>query len=159
MFCIDMEFSPSRWQGTRVDTLPFTWQDSSNPWGLGPINGRSNTLWNEITNPTHLPWALALWVTELKLDVKDQCPTLSDLSPLCSTQPLLGNLSKTFKRILSVKGVPPPPTPLTENQCEKKKDFFLSGIGGYPLPPLNGQNPLKRFWQVPLRLHNWKVRS
>ena len=23
-----------------------------------------------------------------------------------------------------------PPTPLTENQCEKKKDFFLSGIGG-----------------------------
>ena len=26
---------------------------------------------------------------------------------------------------------------------KKKKDFFLSGQGGYP--PLNGQNPLKRF--------------
>ena len=36
--------------------------------------------------------------------------------------------------VLSVKGVPPPPTPLTENQCEKKKDFFLSGKGGYPPP-------------------------
>ena len=44
LFCIDMEFSLSRWQGTRVDILPFTWQDSSNPWGFGPINRRSNTL-------------------------------------------------------------------------------------------------------------------
>ena len=26
----------------------------------------------------------------------------------------------------------------------KKEDFFLSGKGGYP-PPLNGQNPVKRF--------------
>ena len=40
----------------------------------------------------------------------------------------------------SVKGVPPPPTPLTENQWEKKKVFFLSGKGGYPLPPLNGKS-------------------
>ena len=32
-------------------------------------------------------------------------------------------------------GGTPPPIPLTENQCEKKKVFFLNGIGGYP-PPL-----------------------
>ena len=44
-------------------------------------------------------------------------------------------------------GTPSPPS--TENQCEKKKVFFLNGIGGYP-PPLNGQNPLKRFWKLPL---------
>ena len=36
-----------------------------------------------------------------------------------------------------------PPLPLTENQSEKKKVFFLSGKGGYP-PPLNGRIPLKR---------------
>ena len=72
LFCIDMEFSLSRWQGTRVDILPFTWQDSSNPWGFGPINRRSN-IWNEITNSTHLPW-----VTNLEFDAKDKCPTLSD---------------------------------------------------------------------------------
>ena len=34
-----------------------------------------------------------------------------------------------------IGGYPPPPT-LTENQCEKKKDFFLSGKGGYLPPPL-----------------------
>ena len=51
----------------------------------------------------------------------------------------LGRPSKTTYRILSVKGVPPPPTHLTKNQCEKKKVFFLSGIGGYP-PPLNGKS-------------------
>ena len=28
-----------------------------------------------------------------------------------------------------------PPHPLTENQCEKKKVFFLSGIGGVPPHP------------------------
>ena len=28
-----------------------------------------------------------------------------------------------------------------QSLCSKK----LSGKGGYPLPPLNGQNPLKRF--------------
>ena len=36
-----------------------------------------------------------------------------------------------------------PPTPLTENQCEKRKVFFLIGKRGYP-PPLNGRIPLKR---------------
>ena len=46
-------------------------------------------------------------------------------------------LREPFK---NVKGVPPPPTPLTENQCEKKKVFFLSGKGGYPHPPLNGES-------------------
>ena len=30
-------------------------------------------------------------------------------------------------------GTPTPP--LTEDQCEKKKVFFLSGKGGYPPPP------------------------
>ena len=42
--------------------------------------------------------------------------------------------------------------PLTENQCEKKKVFFLSGKGGYPAPPLNGRIPLKRKWKVPLSI-------
>ena len=45
----------------------------------------------------------------------------------------------------------------------KRRFFFLSGIGGYPHPPLNGksvwkkkvfflngQNPLKRKWKLPL---------
>ena len=32
-----------------------------------------------------------------------------------------------------------PPPALTENRCEKKKVFFLSGKGGYP-PPLNGKS-------------------
>ena len=32
-----------------------------------------------------------------------------------------------------IGGYPPPP--LTENQGEKKKDFFLSGKGGSPPPP------------------------
>ena len=43
--------------------------------------------------------------------------------------------------IAELGGTPPPP--LTENQCEKKKVFFLSGKGGYPTP-LNGRIPLKR---------------
>ena len=46
----------------------------------------------------------------------------------------------TFQKLLSgffpLRGYPPP-TPLTENQCEKKKVFFLSGKGGYPLSPLS----------------------
>ena len=39
--------------------------------------------------------------------------------------------------------------PLNGKSVWKKEGFFLNGIGGYP-PPLNGQNPLKRFWKVPL---------
>ena len=41
---------------------------------------------------------------------------------------ILGNLSKTFYRILSVKGVPPPPTPLTDNHFPKKT---IADRGGY----------------------------
>ena len=44
----------------------------------------------------------------------------------------LGELSKTFQRILSVKGVPPP-YPLNGKQfCQKN----LNGKGGVPPPPL-----------------------
>ena len=40
------------------------------------------------------------------------------------------------------------PPPLNgQSLCSKK----LSGKGGTP-PPLNGKNPLKRFWQLPLGL-------
>ena len=51
---------------------------------------------------------------------------------------MLGNLSKTFKRIFSVKGVPLPPVyPLNgKSFCQKT----LSGKGGVP-PPLNGKLP------------------
>ena len=38
------------------------------------------------------------------------------------------------KPLAELGGTPSPP--LTENQCEKKKDFFLSGKGGTPSPPL-----------------------
>ena len=65
---------------------------------------------------------------------------------LCSAHQQLvtkGRSHLRFSGFCPLRG-PPPPTPLTENQCEKKKVFFLNGIGGYP-PPLNGQNPLKRF--------------
>ena len=50
---------------------------------------------------------------------------------------MLGNLSKTFKRIFSVKGVPLPPVyPLNgKSFCQKN----LSGKGGHP-PPLNGKS-------------------
>ena len=70
------------------------------------------------------------------------------------------DLRRRFFSLAELGGTPPP---LTENQCEKKKDFLLSGIGGYPPPltnnhcaqkslaerggnpPLNGKNPLKPF--------------
>ena len=41
-----------------------------------------------------------------------------------------GGFQKRFSGFCPLRGYPNPP--LTENQCEKKKDFFLSGIGGYP---------------------------
>ena len=40
--------------------------------------------------------------------------------------------NKFTKLILSVKGVPPPPTPLTDNHFAKKT---LAKRGGYPPPP------------------------
>ena len=49
-----------------------------------------------------------------------------------------GTCQKRFSGIRPLRGYPPP-TPLTENRCEKKKVFFLSGKGGYP-PPLNGKS-------------------
>ena len=53
------------------------------------------------------------------------------------------DLKRRFFSLAELGGTPP--SPLTENQCEKKKVFFLSGKGGYPHPPLNGRIPLKRF--------------
>ena len=43
-----------------------------------------------------------------------------------------GTCQKHFSGFCPLRGYPPPHTsdPLTENQCEKKKDCFLSGIGG-----------------------------
>ena len=40
------------------------------------------------------------------------------------------DLKRRFFSLAELGGTPTPP--LTENQCEKKKVFFLSGIGGYP---------------------------
>ena len=51
------------------------------------------------------------------------------------------DLKRRFFSLAELGGTPSPP--LTENQSEKKKVFFLSGKGGYP-PPLNGRIPLKR---------------
>ena len=51
------------------------------------------------------------------------------------------DLKRRFFSLAELGGTPSPP--LTANQCEKKKVFFLSGKGGYP-PPLNGRIPLKR---------------
>ena len=39
------------------------------------------------------------------------------------------DLKRRFFSLAELGGTPPP---LTENQCEKKKVFFLSGKGGYP---------------------------
>ena len=46
------------------------------------------------------------------------------------------DLKRRFFSLAELGGTPP--LPLTENQCEKKKNFFLSGIGGYH-PPLTGK--------------------
>ena len=50
-----------------------------------------------------------------------------------------GTCQKRFSGIRPLRGYPPLPPALTENQSEKKKVFFLSGKGGYP-PPLNGKS-------------------
>ena len=44
-----------------------------------------------------------------------------------------GTFHLRFSGIRPLRGYPPPL--LTENQCEKKKVFFLSGKGGYPPAP------------------------
>ena len=43
------------------------------------------------------------------------------------------DLNRRFFSLAELGGTPP--LPLTENHCEKKKVFFLSGKGGYPPPP------------------------
>ena len=52
------------------------------------------------------------------------------------------DLKRRFFSLAELGGTPTPP--LTENQCEKKKVFFLSGIGGYP-PTLGQHWLLKQF--------------
>ena len=42
------------------------------------------------------------------------------------------DLKRRFFSLAELGGTPS--LPLTENQCEKKKVFFLSGKGGYPPP-------------------------
>ena len=54
------------------------------------------------------------------------------------TKCLYSHLREAFKNVLAELGGTPPP--LTENQSEKKKVFFLRGKGGYP-PPLT-ESPL-----------------
>ena len=58
------------------------------------------------------------------------------LTLLLKIKDIFQKLSKTTQRILSVKGVPPPPpyrTPLTDNHFPKKP----LQKGGVPPPPLN----------------------
>ena len=52
-----------------------------------------------------------------------------------------------------IGGYTPPPLN-GQSLCSKK----LSGHGGYP-PPHNGQNPLKRFWKLPLVSLSWLWRA
>ena len=52
-----------------------------------------------------------------------------------------GRCHLRFSGIRPLRGYTPPP-PLTENQSEKKKVFFLSGKGGDPHPPLNGKSAM-----------------
>ena len=52
-----------------------------------------------------------------------------------------GRFQKRFSGFFPLRGYPPLPYPLNgKSFCQNT----LSGKGGYP-PPLNGQNPLKRF--------------
>ena len=53
-----------------------------------------------------------------------------------------GSCHLRFSGIRPLRGYPPLPPLLTENQSEKKKVFFLSGKGGYPHPPLNGKSAM-----------------
>ena len=65
---------------------------------------------------------------------------------ICKAQ---GTFQKRFSGIRPLRGYPPP-TPLTENQSEKKKVFFLSGKGGHPPPfPLRAKSA-KTFLKVSL---------
>ena len=56
-----------------------------------------------------------------------------------------GTFQKLLSRFFSVKGVPPPPRPVTENHPAQK---LLAERGG--TPPLNGKNLLSSILRPPL---------
>ena len=45
-----------------------------------------------------------------------------------------GTFQKRFSGFCPLRGYPPPHTPLTENQCEKRRIFSLADRGGPPPP-------------------------
>ena len=47
-----------------------------------------------------------------------------------------GTCHLRFSGIPPLRGFPPPPTPLTENQSEKKKVFFLNGKSAKLFPEI-----------------------
>ena len=55
-----------------------------------------------------------------------------------------GALQKLLSRFFVLTESGGTPSPLTDNHCAQKS---LAERGG--TPPLNGQNPLKRFWKLP----------
>ena len=57
----------------------------------------------------------------------------------CNIRQTKGNYLADFFRL----GGTPPPTPLTENQCEKKKVFFLNGKSQMKILKKMGQKGLK----------------
>ena len=62
---------------------------------------------------------------------------------MCETKDLLkGTCHLRFSGFCPLRGYPPPA--LMENQCEKKKVFSLTELGGTPPPPLT-ENPKKKF--------------
>ena len=60
-------------------------------------------------------------------------------STMFSTSPVKGTFQKQLSGFFSVKGVPRPPTPLTENHFSKKP---LAELGGTPSPPPLTESPL-----------------
>ena len=68
-------------------------------------------------------------ILEPKVNVK-----LFTVDPYTCNTACKGSFHLRFSGFCPLRGYPPP-TPLTENQCEKKEGFFLSGIGGVPPSP------------------------
>ena len=98
------------------------------------------------TSPLRCTWAepqksATKWKSVFKIvNILDMRSFVSSISK--------GSFQKRFSGFCPLRGYRRPPYPLNGKSVWKKKDFFLNGKGGYP-PPLNGQNPLKRFWQFP----------